>query len=150
VFSQFLECCKWVRMRFYRDNGLVVVLRNCALKREHWLQKMRFAGNNVSFHIVWKNVAYTISLSLAAYTCQDICVQQTHAAKRYCRDLKWTFENLLQCCYYATEANSRTMRSQLSQSAFAGKGGDLVNRKLITAWCHNSELNSCAVWVSYR
>jgi len=71
-------------------------------------------------------------LSLAAYTCQDVCVQQLHAAKRYCRKLKRTFENLSPCYCYATKANSRTMRSQVSLSAFAGKAADLVNCKLIT------------------
>jgi len=72
---------------------------------------------------------------LAAYTgtCQDVCVQQSHAAKRFCRNLKLTFEDLLPCYWYATKANSRTIRSQVSQSAFAGKGADLVNCKLIIA-----------------
>ena len=89
-------------------------------------------------------------LSLTAYTCQDVCVQQSHAVTSYCHNLKWTFENLLPYYCYATKANSRTMRSQVSQSAFAlaGKGADLLNCKLITAWHHNSEPDSCAVWVS--
>jgi len=51
---------------------------------------------------------------------------------------------------YATKANSRTMRSQVSQSAFVGKGADFVNCKLITAWYQSSEPDSCALWVSYR
>jgi len=37
------------------------------------------------------------------------------------------------------------MRSQVSQSAFAGKGADLVNCKLITTWYQNSEPESCAL-----
>jgi len=61
--------------------------------------------------------------------CQDFCVKQTHAAKCFCRNLKWTFEDLLPCYCYATKANSRTIRSQVSQSAFARKGVDLVNCK---------------------
>jgi len=88
--------------------------------------------------------------SLAAYTCQDVCVQQSHAAKRYWHNSKWTFEDLLPCYCYATNANSRTVRSQVSQFAFAGKGADLVNCKPITAWYQNSEHDSCALWVSYR
>jgi len=87
---------------------------------------------------------------LTAYACQDVCVQQSHATKCYCCNLKWTFEDLLPCYCYAIKINSRTMRSQVSQPAFAGKGAYLVNCKLITAWYQNSEPDSCAVWVSYR
>jgi len=42
------------------------------------------------------------------------------------------------------------MRSQVSQPAFVGKGADLVNWKLITAWYQNSEPDSCVLWKSYR
>ena len=87
---------------------------------------------------------------LAAYTSQDACVQQSHATKPYCRNLEVNFEDLLPCYCYATRANSRTKCTQVSQSAFAGKGADLVNCKLITAWYQNSEPVSCGVWVSYR
>jgi len=113
-----------------------------------------------SFALCWQQGFFSHSIkvrdlccqqqSLAAYTCQDVCVQQSHAAKPYCSNLKWTFEDLLPCYCYATKANSRTRRSQVSQSAFAGKGADSVNYKLITAWYQNSERDSCALWVSYR
>ena len=66
------------------------------------------------------------------------------------RNLKRIFVDLLPCYCYATKANSRTIRSRLSQLASAGKEANLVNCKLITACYQNSEPGSCAVWVSYR
>jgi len=51
-----------------------------------------------------------------------------HAAKPlHPRDLKGIFENLLPCCCYAKKADSRTIRSGVSQPASAGKEADLVN-----------------------
>ena len=79
-------------------------------------------------------------------TCQDICVQQLHAAKRlHHRDLKCIFEDLLSCHCYATQANSTPIRSRVSQPASAGKEADLVNCKLITVCYQNSEPDSCSL-----
>jgi len=44
----------------------------------------------------------------------------------------------LQCYCYTTKANSRTIRSQVSQSASARREANLVNCKLITACYQNS------------
>jgi len=66
------------------------------------------------------------------------------------RNLKYIFEYLLPCYCYATKANSRTIRSQVSQPAAAGREANLVNFKLITAWHQNSEPDSFVVEVSYR
>jgi len=66
------------------------------------------------------------------------------------RNIKWTFAGLLPRYCYAIKTNSRTILSQHSQPASAGKGGTRVNCKLITAWHCNCEPESCAVWVSYR
>ena len=60
------------------------------------------------------------------------------------------FENLLPFYCYATKANSRTIRSRVSQPATACKGAYIVNCKLITVCYQNSEPDSCAVWVSCR
>jgi len=49
---------------------------------------------------------------------------------------------------FATKVNGRTIRSQVSQPASAGKEADLVNCKLITACYRHSEPDSCAVRVS--
>jgi len=46
---------------------------------------------------------------------------------------------------YEIKTNSRTIRSQVSNPAFAGKGADVI-----TAWYQNSEPDCCAVWVPYR
>ena len=40
-----------------------------------------------------------------------------------CRDVKWTFEDLLPCHCYAIKTISRTIRSRLLQPTSAGKGG---------------------------
>jgi len=90
---------------------------------------------NAKYALCWQQCFFSRSVkvrglcyqqqSLAANTCQDVCVQQSHAAKRYCRNLKWTFEDLLPCYCYAAKANSRTVIF-----IFAGKGADLVNCKL--------------------
>jgi len=58
----------------------------------------------------------------------------------YYRDLKCIFEDLLPCYCYATKANSRTIRSRVSQPASVDKEADLVNCNLITACLQNSEL----------
>jgi len=55
----------------------------------------------------------------------------------YYRDFKCIFEDLLPCYCYVTKANSRTIRSRVSQPASAGKESDLVNCKLITACYRN-------------
>jgi len=41
------------------------------------------------------------------------------------RDVKWTFEDLLQFYCYAIKTNSRTIRLRLSQPTSAGKGRDM-------------------------
>jgi len=48
----------------------------------------------------------------------------------------------LSSCCYATKANSTTIRSRVSQPAYAGKEADLVKCKLITACYQNSEPDS--------
>jgi len=62
---------------------------------------------------------YQQSLS-RCITCQDVCVQESHATKRLYRNLKWTFENLLPCYYYTIKTSSKTIRSQVWQLAPAG------------------------------
>ena len=68
----------------------------------------------------------------------------------YYGDSRCIFEDLLPCYCYATKANSRTIRSRVSQPASASKEANLVNGKLMTACHQNSETDSCAVWVSCR
>jgi len=63
----------------------------------------------------------------------------------YYRDLKRIFADLSPCYCYATKVNRRTIRSQGTQPASAGKEADLVNCKLITACYQQSEPDSCAV-----
>jgi len=48
----------------------------------------------------------------------------SHAAKRYYRNFKWTFQDLLPCYCYAIKTKS-TIRYQVSQPASAGKGSDM-------------------------
>ena len=60
---------------------------------------------------------------------------------------KYIFEDLLPCYCYATKANSRTIRSRVSQSTSAGREANLVNCKLITARYQNSEPLFCSVSV---
>ena len=66
------------------------------------------------------------------------------------RNMKCIFEDLLPCYCCATKANSRTIRSRVSQSASADREANLMNFKLITACYQNSEPDSFVVWVSYR
>ena len=49
------------------------------------------------------------------------------------RNLKCTFENMLPCYCDATKANSGTIRSRVSQPAFAAKGANWVN---CISWRH--------------
>jgi len=62
----------------------------------------------------------------------------------YHLNLKCIFEYLLPCYCYATKANSRTIRLQVSQPASAGREANLVNCQLITAWHQNSEPDTCS------
>jgi len=66
------------------------------------------------------------------------------------RNMKWTFAGLLPRYCYAIKTNTRTIRSRHSQTASESKEETWVNCKLITAWHCNCELDSCAVWASYR
>jgi len=79
--------------------------------------------------------------------CLRLIATSTRDKKANHRDLQRIFEYLLQCYCYATKANSRTVRSRVSQSASAGEEADLVNCKLITVRYENSEPDSCAVCV---
>jgi len=65
--------------------------------------------------------AYRYQQPLSRYiTCQGVCVQQSHAAKRLISNLKGT-EDLSPCYCYAIKTNSRTTRLQIWQPAPAGK-----------------------------
>ena len=50
-------------------------------------------------------------------TCPDVCVQQSHAAKRQYCNLKWTLEDLLPCYCYTLKTKSKAVRSQVWQPA---------------------------------
>jgi len=64
----------------------------------------------------------------------------SHAQNAYYRNLKWTFEDLLSCYCCAIRTKSTTIRQQVSQSAFAGKGSDVSElrscAKRFGHWCH--------------
>jgi len=74
-------------------------------------------------------LAYRYQQSLSrCFACPNVCVQQSHAAKR----LNWsaTFEYLLPCYCYAIKTNRRTVCSQMPLPASAGK------------WAHMSDLKA--------
>ena len=79
--------------------------------------------------------------------CLRLIATSTRDKKANHRDLQRIFEYLLQCYCYATKANSRTVRSRVSQSASAGKEADLVNRNAhnCTVCYENSEPDLCSV-----
>jgi len=56
----------------------------------------------------------------------------------YHRVFKCILENLLLFYRYATKAISRTIPSQVSKPAHAGKEADLMNSKIIAACFQNS------------
>ena len=66
----------------------------------------------------------------------------------YTYGMKWTFADFLPCSCYAIKTNNRTSRSQISQPASTGKGGDMS--ELQAAWHRKCEPGSCAVWISPR
>ena len=69
----------------------------------------------------------------------------------YCRNLKWTFEDLLPCYCYAIKVNNRKFLPQFRNLPLQSKERTWVNcKQLITAWYQNSEFGSCAVWVPYQ
>jgi len=50
-------------------------------------------------------------------TCPDVCVQQSHAAKRQYCNLQWTLEDLLPGYCYTLKTNSKTIHLQVLQPA---------------------------------
>jgi len=61
-------------------------------------------------------------------------------ADAYHRNFKCIFEDLLPCYCYPRKASSKTIRSRVSQPAFAGEEADLMNCKLITSCYQNVNL----------
>ena len=92
-----------------------------------------------------------IAVSLAALLSVNLSAFNNYKRQNaYHRNFKCIFEDLLPCYCYATKANSRTIRSRVSQSASADREANLMIFKLITACYQNSEPDSFVVWVSYR
>jgi len=96
----------------------------------------------------WSVIHWSVSLAalpanLSAY---NSCKRQN----AYHRKFKGIFEDLLPSYCYAAKANSRTIRSRVSQPASVGKEADYANCKLITAHYYNRQPYSRAVWMSYR
>ena len=56
----------------------------------------------------------------------------------YYRNLKWTFKDIVAMLLWRNKGE--TIRSRLSQLAFAANGANSVNCKLMTALYQNSEL----------
>jgi len=75
--------------------------------------------------------AVTLSLRI---TCQDVCVQQPHAAKHLLlyHYLKWTFDDLLPCYCYALKNNDETICLPVSQHVSAGKRADMSDQRAQT------------------
>ena len=80
-------------------------------------------------------------------TCHK-CLQQSHAAKRLLPQLE------VKLCCHVTVTQWRPIlelsASKFSNLSLQAMEQTWVNCKLKTAWHHNSEPGSCAVWVSYR
>jgi len=74
---------------------------------------------------------------LAVLLTKYVCFQQSHTAKRLLRSSIWTLEDSLPCYCYAIKTNSRTICSQVSQPASAGKGADMSEMQ--THRCMTSE-----------
>jgi len=92
------------------------------------------------------NLPYRYEQSLSrCTTCQDVCVQQLHAAKRL--PFKCISEDLLPSYCYVTKANSKQFAPKFRNLPLhsAGKEEDLVNCKRIAACYQNSEPDTCAV-----
>ena len=88
-----------------------------------WLVFLQNAsGNPRSLSLFWKvrGQCYrspASQLTAVSGTCPDVCVQQSHVAKRQYCNLKWTLEDLLPCYCYTLKTNSKTIRSQIWQPA---------------------------------
>jgi len=88
--------------------------------------------------------AYRYQQSLSCcITCQDFCVQRSHAARRRISELEGNMRRFVAMLLLHNkdqqQNNSRTFRSRFSQPAPAGKGADMMNCKLTTAWHENIE-----------
>jgi len=65
-------------------------------------------------------------LSAVTSTCQDVYIQQSHAAKRLLYHyLKRTFDDLLPSYCYAIKTNDKTIRLPVSQPASVGKRANI-------------------------
>jgi len=75
---------------------------------------------------------------LAALPTKESAFNSYMRQNAYHPKLKCIFEYLLPCYCYSTNANSRTIRSQVSQPVSAGREANLVNSKLICSSLHDT------------
>ena len=93
---------------------------------------------DAQFALHWykTDVPYLYQQSLSGcITCQDLCIQQFHAAKRLNhRDLKCIFESSLLCYYYAINQRSPTFSKLRATSCVP------INSKGYYSFIHASEI----------
>ena len=127
----------------------IEIIYDAVMKKTPPLQLLLFWKDRGAVPPLFGVPAYRYQHSVSrCITCQDGCVQQSHAEKRInYRNMKWTLEDWLPCNCYAMKTKGTTIRSQVSQPASEGKGADMselqthhcmipVNLALVQCECH--------------
>jgi len=95
-----------------------IVMKKTPLPPAHCPSFQKSGGNATALRRPYlANSSHSLAALLSRPTCPDVCVQQSHAAKRQYCNVKWTFEDLLPCYCYTIKTNSKTTRSQAWQPA---------------------------------
>jgi len=126
---------------------LSVNLRDCYLSR-------RATQNMSQFPHHWYERTWVTAISsrcLAALPATLSAFSSYITCGKTATIVTWSEPLEMPCSCDATKRNSKTIRSRLSQSAFAAKGANQVTCNLMAALYQNSKcIDFCAVWVSYR
>jgi len=108
---------------------LSINLRYCYLSRTATQNMSATHNSPIGLNLCCTCLTAMSSLCLAALPAKMSAFSSYMRQNAFHRNLKCIFEGLLPCYCYATKANSRIIRSRVSQPASAGKEADLVNCK---------------------
>ena len=133
LFRLLMMQCNWT---FKKRMILPAPQRKCPTLRQQSQKLLFVSAAMLLFHSCFFSHSITLrALLLSAVTVllhylPKMSMFNSHIRqKAYYHNLKWTFEDLLPCYCYAMKINSRTIHSQVSQSASAGKGADMSEQQ---------------------
>jgi len=88
---------------------------------------------------------YSFSKKISLPKCLRWAISNSHMQQNACyRNVKWIFEDLRPCYWYAINTNSRTIHSQVPQPASADKGADMNEMQVDHCMLHHTRTANVA------